>query len=416
MADDQSNIRRLGHYSGDLLGGLDHCDHAANSQSDHRRRKLLDHAGVSAAREYYAIRGLRFDAKRKRATQAYVNDSTTPSNSAVTWTATRSDGVSGQGLFSAIVPGLLTMPSSAPPNRVTITITATLNGAPGAQPGTATVFFTFFPAPTTIQGGGGSGVDATFTYHIPLESNGIPPSHVIVFFSHDGNTLGNSCFMDFYQNTGGFLYLTADSGSGQTVGIVPSVDSRGNVNGASLLTLQNSQCEVFFQSSQRQLTNLGINLFLGINFNPSTFSGALQQQTRDATNGSSPWISVGNWTVPTPTTLAPMLSVNALPATVSGTVNITGYALDNATRSESAIHKVEIYRDGFLIGQATYGLPSTACSTAPGRPGCPNVGFSFPWDTTKEVNGSHTVRVVATDSDVPNSLFTLTNLTTTVQN
>jgi hypothetical protein len=347
---------------------------------------------------------------------AYVNDSTTPTNSAVTWTATRSDNVSGQGLFSATTPGLLTTPSSAPANTVTITITATLNGAPNSQPGTATVFFTFFPIPRVIQGGGGSGVGNTFTYHIPLD-NGFPPAHVSFFFSRDGNTLTHSCFLDFYQASGGGLTLTNDNFSAQDSGIVPSVDVNGHVNGASSLTLQNSQCEFYFQGATRRLTNFGVDLFLPINFNPSTFSGVLQQLTRDTTNGSSAWTPLASWTVPTPTTLAPTLSVNPLPATVSGIVNITGYAFDNATRSESAIRKVEIYRNGFLIGQATYGLPSTACASAPGRPGCPNVGFSFPWDTTKEFNGTYTLRVVATDSDnIPNGLFTFTTLTTTVQN
>ena len=125
---------------------------------------------------------------------------------------------------------------------------------------------------------------------------------------------------------------------------------------------------------------------------------------------------MGDWTVPTPTTHPPSLTVNTLPTPVSGVVNITGWALDNLTSSESAIRKVEIYLQGRLIGQATYGLPSTACNSAPGRPGCPNVGFSFPWDTTTVPNGTYTIRVVATDNDTPNNLFTFTTITPTVQN
>ncbi len=35
----------------------------------------------------------------------------------------------------------------------------------------------------------------------------------------------------------------------------------------------------------------------------------------------------------------------------------------------------------------------------PGRPGCPNVGFSYSWNTAALTPGSHTVKVLATDTD-----------------
>src|SRR6202051_4098656 len=49
---------------------------------------------------------------------------------------------------------------------------------------------------------------------------------------------------------------------------------------------------------------------------------------------------------------------------------------------------------------ATYGISrSDVCAAYPGRPGCPNVGYSYSLNTSTLSVGSHTITVMATDSD-----------------
>jgi hypothetical protein len=52
------------------------------------------------------------------------------------------------------------------------------------------------------------------------------------------------------------------------------------------------------------------------------------------------------------------------------------------------------------VGSATYGSSRPdVCAVYPGRPGCPNVGYSYSLDTSSLIPGSHTIAVTATDSD-----------------
>jgi sugar lactone lactonase YvrE len=87
-------------------------------------------------------------------------------------------------------------------------------------------------------------------------------------------------------------------------------------------------------------------------------------------------------------------------ATVSGLVTVSGWAIDNATGAGTAINSVQVKVDGAAVGTATYGTPRPdVCSVFPGRPGCPNVGYTFQWNTGLLSPGSHTLTVSATDSD-----------------
>jgi hypothetical protein len=53
-----------------------------------------------------------------------------------------------------------------------------------------------------------------------------------------------------------------------------------------------------------------------------------------------------------------------------------------------------------LAGNATYGLSRPdVCAAYVGRPGCPNVGFIYAWNTSGLSAGAHIVTVVATDSN-----------------
>jgi hypothetical protein len=58
--------------------------------------------------------------------------------------------------------------------------------------------------------------------------------------------------------------------------------------------------------------------------------------------------------------------------------------------------------DGTAVGAATYGVSRPdVCAVYPGRPGCPNVGFSYSLNAAALTAGSHTITVTATDSASP---------------
>jgi hypothetical protein len=85
---------------------------------------------------------------------------------------------------------------------------------------------------------------------------------------------------------------------------------------------------------------------------------------------------------------------------VSGTVSLSGWAVDNTSFIGTAIGSVQVLVDGQPVGIATYGVNRPdVCAAYPGRPGCPNVGFAFEWNTAGLSSGTHTVTVSATDTD-----------------
>ena len=89
-------------------------------------------------------------------------------------------------------------------------------------------------------------------------------------------------------------------------------------------------------------------------------------------------------------------------ALLSGTTTVAGWAIDNTTAIGTSISRVAVAVDGIEVGTATYGVPrADVCAEWPGRPGCPNVGFTFPLNTSTLTAGTHTLTVTATDSDSP---------------
>ncbi len=81
-------------------------------------------------------------------------------------------------------------------------------------------------------------------------------------------------------------------------------------------------------------------------------------------------------------------------AVVSGLVDVAGWALD-----DRAIVRVEVLLDGQVAGQAQYGLPREDVGDHyPGFPDLPDVGFSYPLDTTAFAGGSHILQVRAVDA------------------
>jgi uncharacterized repeat protein (TIGR01451 family) len=103
-------------------------------------------------------------------------------------------------------------------------------------------------------------------------------------------------------------------------------------------------------------------------------------------------------------------------SSVSGTVSIDGWALDNASAAEGHIVRVEIMIDGSIINSNSYGNKNRAdvCAIFPGRAGCPNVGYLYSWNSNSVSNGPHTVSVRAIDnsglSAVASASITVSNI------
>jgi hypothetical protein len=87
-------------------------------------------------------------------------------------------------------------------------------------------------------------------------------------------------------------------------------------------------------------------------------------------------------------------------AAISGVYTVSGWAIGNTTAVGTLINNVQILVDGSLAGTATYGNSRPGvCTAYPGRPGCPNVGFTYQLNTAALNPGQHTITVSATDSD-----------------
>jgi len=97
-------------------------------------------------------------------------------------------------------------------------------------------------------------------------------------------------------------------------------------------------------------------------------------------------------------------------ASVAGTAQLTGWALDNASGPQTPLSKVEVFVDGAKVGDAqrNQAVPNGVtnyCSQYPDQTGispgwdCPNFGWTYPWNTTAASNGDHLIRIVATDTD-----------------
>jgi hypothetical protein len=106
----------------------------------------------------------------------------------------------------------------------------------------------------------------------------------------------------------------------------------------------------------------------------------------------------------TVTTVLPAVVIDSLAAgtTLSGITTVSGWAIDSTTSIGTAIANVQIKVDGTVVGLASYGVNrSDVCSVYPGRPGCPNVGFTYQLNSASLGTGTHTVTAVANDSDNP---------------
>jgi uncharacterized protein (TIGR03437 family) len=104
----------------------------------------------------------------------------------------------------------------------------------------------------------------------------------------------------------------------------------------------------------------------------------------------------------------------------SGTAAFGGWAANPS----SPISTVQVYIDGQAKGMAQYGgsRPDVCSSgTLTNAPGCPNVGWNLPFDTTQIANGRHVLEVTATSASgqrvtnsVPVTIYNAVSSPTTV--
>ena len=121
----------------------------------------------------------------------------------------------------------------------------------------------------------------------------------------------------------------------------------------------------------------------------------------DSNNTGAVWVYTGPITTQTLTTPTVQIESPSPGSSASGTIAISGWAIDNTTSVGTSIGSVQVFVDGMLAGNATYGSSRPdVCTAYPGRPGCPNVGFSFGLNAGTLSAGAHTITVSATDTDM----------------
>lgn len=103
---------------------------------------------------------------------------------------------------------------------------------------------------------------------------------------------------------------------------------------------------------------------------------------------------------------------NSRSGSFGGTAHFGGWALDN----NAEISTVTVFVDGVSAGNALYGgVRGDVCTRFPNKPGCPNVGWNFLFDTTSVANGSHSLEITATaangDRATAEASFTVANST-----
>jgi len=350
---------------------------------------------------------------------AYLNGSSTPASNGVNWSldANHVGQLNASGGYNS------------PPSLIgshTDIITA---AAPGIGSAAANV--------ALYYGAGGGGVSlnpsnsnntsinyADFILTIPTGGGSLTnwATTTMLFTANPGAPWpagDNSCVVLFLYNGTQFrVQLNGDNGT-SAVGnapITPSFSPGAN-------PYANSQCELDVARTTGQIVTGQIIYRTSILFRPA-WSGNKGIYIRSENDQGQPSIQpaqFGNWT--SPGFSAPGVGFATTPAanaTVSGTVNLTGWALDWALdggavstqgNPETPISLVEVFVDGVKKGNATRGQspPSnapTVCSAFPNQASvqppswdCPNFGWTFAWDTAGLLTGSHVVRVVATDSD-----------------
>jgi hypothetical protein len=165
----------------------------------------------------------------------------------------------------------------------------------------------------------------------------------------------------------------------------------GNLAGNAAFTARPDVCAAY--GGKPGCPNVGFSYTL----NTAAYSNGTHTITVGATDAdATPLTSVNSVTVKIANN-PPQVNLESpgQGAVVSGTVSISGWAIDSLT----PISGVQVKVDGVAVGIATATARPDVCAAYGARPGCPNVGFSYSWNTASYSNGNHTVSVTATDTD-----------------
>jgi hypothetical protein len=83
----------------------------------------------------------------------------------------------------------------------------------------------------------------------------------------------------------------------------------------------------------------------------------------------------------------------------SGTAIVSGWSVTDSP-STATIQSVQVKVDGILLGTATYGAARPdVCAVLPGRPGCPDVGYTYALNTTLLTHGTHVLEITSSTAD-----------------
>jgi hypothetical protein len=150
-------------------------------------------------------------------------------------------------------------------------------------------------------------------------------------------------------------------------------------------------CSAF--PSSKSCPNVGYSYSL----NTSSLAAGSHTITVAATDSNATPLT-GTYSVTVTVTGGPRVYIDSPSAgsTISGTVVVSGWAIDSST----PIASVQVKVDGVVNGTATYGASRPdVCSAFPSSKSCPNVGYSYSLNTASLSSGSHTITVAATDSN-----------------
>jgi hypothetical protein len=193
-----------------------------------------------------------------------------------------------------------------------------------------------------------------------------------------------------------------------STGVRLNNDANSSFSAPLTSTLSNSQCTL--NSAGTSVVNSGNSstVTVAISFS-AAFAGPKSVYMRaDDASGNSGWQLKGTYTVTAPpqTGLTPTVFIDkpAQNASVTGTVTVSGWAIENTGAIGNGIGSVKVLVDGAFVGNAVYGSPRPdvcAATAYPNRVGCPNVGYSYQLNTAALTAVSHTITVIATDTGTP---------------
>lgn len=307
--------------------------------------------------------------------------------------------------------GLYQAPGTVAPENASATIQA--HDSLGGGSAQATVTLTPYDPPSGIGVApqSGSGLDQTFIFSVGT-SSGVTLVELNALIGPTISQYEGACSILVIPSTpmGHEIRVLANSGSAFSLPVYAG--QAGFV--------ENSQCRVLAAGSSVSVSGSTTLVQLQVQFKPG-FIGQMVTgaSTKNSTNYESEMAAVGSWDLSGNVTAQPpsaAFSAPAAGATVSGDVVISGWALDNVAQIENAITNVQMQVDGVpQPGLVSMNQASTICATYPNRTGCPNVGWSYTWDSRLVANGSRVIKIVVTDGDHPPKTTEITR-TVTVDN